>query len=297
MIDLSERLTFLHGDCVTQMQSLPDRSIDAIVTDPPYPEIDRPYGTLSEPDWLDLMSNVCAEAKRVLKPTGSAVFIIAPNTKKLGQMRAWPYRFILDILDNWNLVQDIYWWNFATIPSAGSERNVGLLRYSVKFCVWAGPPNCYRNQAAVLWTESQTNLAMRSSGRVTNELKQNPSGHHTREKRMVETAAERGGVTPFNLLPFSGNGQHAEGHGARTPLGLCHWFVRYLCPPQGTVLDPFCGMGTVGAAALHQGKKFIGIDQSADYLAIAQKELSEYWQPRTKRGRRPLHPQEGKKKK
>lgn len=94
---------------------------------------------------------------------------------------------------------------------------------------------------------------------------------------MVDTAAERGGVTPFNLLPFSGNGQHAEGHGARTPLQLCHWLVRYLCPAQGTVLDPFCGMGTVGAAALHQGKKFIGIDQSEEYLQVAKSELYNYF--------------------
>jgi hypothetical protein len=40
------------------------------------------------------------------------------------------------------------------------------------------------------------------------------------------------------------------------------------------VLDPFCGSGTTGAVALKNGASFIGIEPSADYLALARKRIS-----------------------
>jgi DNA modification methylase len=40
------------------------------------------------------------------------------------------------------------------------------------------------------------------------------------------------------------------------------------------VLDPFVGSGTCGVAALRLGRRFIGIDVSATYLAEAEKKLA-----------------------
>jgi DNA modification methylase len=72
------------------MKKLAAKSIDAIITDPIYPEIDREYGRLTERQWHALMREVVAECRRVLKPKGSAVFILQPNAEKIGQMRLWP---------------------------------------------------------------------------------------------------------------------------------------------------------------------------------------------------------------
>jgi len=47
-------------------------SIDAIITKSIYPEVNREYGRITEEEWLDLMTVVVEESKRVLKPTGSA---------------------------------------------------------------------------------------------------------------------------------------------------------------------------------------------------------------------------------
>jgi site-specific DNA-methyltransferase (adenine-specific) len=49
----------------------------------------------------------------------------------------------------------------------------------------------------------------------------------------------------------------------------------------GTVLDPFCGSGTVGAVALRMGRNFIGIELYDEFKAIAEKRCSdveEYFQ-------------------
>jgi DNA modification methylase len=44
-------------------------------------------------------------------------------------------------------------------------------------------------------------------------------------------------------------------------------------PVPCVVLDPFCGSGTVGAVALSQGRKFIGIDLNAQYLLLTKSRL------------------------
>ena len=53
-----------------------------------------------------------------------------------------------------------------------------------------------------------------------------------------------------------------------------HDLMRYLCrlvtPPGGTVLDPFCGSGSTGKAAVREGFGFIGIEREAEYARIAR---------------------------
>ena len=63
----------IHGDCRKELKTLSDNSVDLILTDPPYPEIDREYGRMTEADWHDLMKTVVIEGRRVLKPSGSMV--------------------------------------------------------------------------------------------------------------------------------------------------------------------------------------------------------------------------------
>ena len=41
------------------------------------------------------------------------------------------------------------------------------------------------------------------------------------------------------------------------------------------VLDPFCGSGTTGVAALRYGRQFIGIDNCEEYLSISEKRLKK----------------------
>ncbi len=43
-----------------------------------------------------------------------------------------------------------------------------------------------------------------------------------------------------------------------------------MTPPNGIVLDPFMGSGSTGKACAYEGFEFIGIEQSSEYVAIAQ---------------------------
>lgn len=257
---MSSRHAIRRGDCRQVLTEIPDGSVDAMITDPPYPEVDRDYGRFSESEWFDLMTGVVEESRRILKPSGSAVFLLQPNSKHVGQMRLWPWRFALWLGEAWNIVQDHYWWNFATVPTVHCQRRYGLARPSVKWALWAGAPDCYRNQDEVLWTESDAQAANNRSQRA---LKY-PSGHHLDIGRIAQTSKRRGGVTPFNLLPLANtnsvSGAGAKGHGAGTPLEWCRWWVRYIVPPRGVVVDPFCGSGTMLVACDEEDRHCIGIE-------------------------------------
>ena len=259
----------IRGDCRQKMKMLESESIHLIITDPPYPEVNREYGKLSEKEWHDLMQSVVVEAKRIVKPTGSAVIILQPNYKKVGQMRLWLWEFVLWAAKEWNLVQDVYWWAIDSLPAAGTNRRQGLLRQSTKMCVWLGSPNCYRNQDAVLWQPSDGHAARKWSDRA---LKNRPSGHSVRDGRTIETSVERGGTTPFNLLPIPNvDTRAAADHPATTPYELASWWCRYLLPEGGTLLDPFCGSGTMLQAGLDTGgTHVIGIDKVEKYLATTR---------------------------
>lgn len=48
-----------------------------------------------------------------------------------------------------------------------------------------------------------------------------------------------------------------------------------VCAPEGTVLDPFTGSGSTGVAALTSGRDFVGIELSKAYAHTARERLSE----------------------
>jgi DNA modification methylase len=55
-------------------------------------------------------------------------------------------------------------------------------------------------------------------------------------------------------------------HFATFPEKLVEPCVKAGCPPDGVVLDPFAGSGTVGRVANRLGRRAVLIDLSADYI-------------------------------
>lgn len=265
--------TLLHGDAVENLSSIPDGSADVVLFDPPYPGIKRPYGMISEDEWHALMDSVLQQCRRILKPQSSVVMIIQPNYEVVGRMRLWPWKFVVraaESWEDWGLIQDVYSFAPNAPPCGGVERSIGLLRTSVKWCVWLGPSDCYRNQDAVLDAPSP-----HTAHRMDNRQQVHPSGLRFNLTGIYKAFAERGGVTPRNLLAFPvGTPVDRQGHPAVTQYRLAEWWCRYLLPPNGILIDPFCGSGTTLAAALNCGaSRVIGIDKEQDYLELAQRRV------------------------
>jgi site-specific DNA-methyltransferase (adenine-specific) len=97
---------------------------------------------------------------------------------------------------------------------------------------------------------------------------------------------------PYGTLAYSGGAQGAEGRGEDAytegqgiglnnlkqrknthptvkPTALMQYLCRLVTQPNGLVLDPFCGSGSTGKAALSEGFRFVGIDLDATHTTIA----------------------------
>lgn len=72
-------------------------------------------------------------------------------------------------------------------------------------------------------------------------------------------------------------------HPTTKPISLMRYLVRLVTPPGGVVLDPFCGSGTTGCAAVLEGFRFIGIEKESEYAEIAEARI-QHWMKKRKRG-------------
>lgn len=60
------------------------------------------------------------------------------------------------------------------------------------------------------------------------------------------------------------------GYPTQKPLALLDMLVEACCPPDGIVLDPFCGSGTTLVAAQRLGRRFIGVDCNPAAVTLAR---------------------------
>lgn len=65
-------------------------------------------------------------------------------------------------------------------------------------------------------------------------------------------------------------------HPTIKPVSLMSHLIKLVTPIGGIVLDPFMGSGTTGIAAVINDYDFIGIEQSAEYIEIAESRIKHY---------------------
>jgi site-specific DNA-methyltransferase (cytosine-N4-specific) len=128
-----------------------------------------------------------------------------------------------------------YWFDLDAVrePATTADRNGERASYY--------PPQAGNDPQ---WTRATS--GNRSAGLPLNELGRNP-----------------GDVWTVPTAPF------AAAHFAVMPLALAERCILAGCKPGGTVLDPFSGSGTTGLAATRHGRRYVGIDLSADYLDLS----------------------------
>jgi site-specific DNA-methyltransferase (adenine-specific) len=75
----------------------------------------------------------------------------------------------------------------------------------------------------------------------------------------------------WNVSRVCGTFHEREGfHGCQMPLGVLDRIVKASSNPGDIVLDPFNGSGTTAVSAAMLGRKYVGIDQSAEYVKFAR---------------------------
>lgn len=65
-------------------------------------------------------------------------------------------------------------------------------------------------------------------------------------------------------------------HSTVKSIVLMRHLVKLITPPNGIVLEPFCGSGTTAEAAMLEGFRFIAIEQDADYCRLIESRLTRH---------------------
>ncbi len=96
-------------------------------------------------------------------------------------------------------------------------------------------------------------------------------------RKEKDAGCERLPRRALDLFPSGDvSGDARNFHPTVKPLDLMRWLVRLLCPPGGVVLDPTAGSGSTGAAAVLEGRRFVGIELEAAYLEIAAARIAHH---------------------
>jgi site-specific DNA-methyltransferase (adenine-specific) len=226
------------GDCIDVMRTLAPGSIDAVITSPPYAmQRKATYGGVPEADYPAWTVAWMSEVRRLLKPDGSVVINIRPHVRG-GQISDYTLRTRLALReDGWCECEELIWHKPTSAPM-GHPKRPRRAWESLHWFAKHGRPFCDAKAAG-----DRTKFPGRTSGGI--------GGPHVSNLSGLALPDQRARVRDIaSIPPYAG--RDAD-HPAPYPPALAEWVGKLICPPSGTILDPFNGSGSTGVAAVRNG--------------------------------------------
>jgi len=262
-----EAITLHHGKAQEVARTLPDRSVDCIVTSPPYYML-RDYGSEGqygmEPTlaaYVENMRDLFYEFQRVLADDGTLWINLGDSYRKSKQLQGVPWRVAFALQDDgWILRNSIIWHKPNAMPESTKDRLRGT--YEQVF-LFAKSPKYHFGLDAIRVPHAPVSIARAGRARKTAYAPDGQTPGKRKETTPNSLGANPGDVWSIPTKPFK------EAHSAVMPPELARRCVLAGSKPGGIVLDPFSGSGTTGMVAREAGRKYVGIDISADYLKLS----------------------------
>lgn len=304
--DNSNRWALVEGDSLQLLAGLPDQSVDAVITDPPYGlgfaghTWDRPAsasGSGPAAAFTAWTTRWAAECRRILKPGGHLLAFGAPRTF---------HRLVCGIEDGGLEIRDVVMWLYGSgVPK--SRRLPGGLGTALKPAyepVLLARAPLAGTVAATLAGYGTGGLDIATTaigGRrwpanlaLSHGVDCQPAGCEP-DCPVALLDRHRPDVQPSRFF-YAAKASHAERnagcqqlpqtvgqvysqqkprrpaanlHPTVKPVAVMQWLVRLVCPPGGVVLDPFAGSGTTGVATLAEERRFFGLEREGAYVDIA----------------------------
>ena len=240
---------FIQGDCVTEMRKLPAKSVDLIVTSPPY-NAGKAYKSYSDKLSLEAYREFAKEwvgaAAHCLSDTGS--FWLNVGYTKLGPNETLPLTYLYHpIAEEFGLrlVQEIVW------------HNEGGMAYKKRFS--------HRTERWMWFAKDCDNLTFNlddvrdSTFNRTVDRRNNPLGKNPTDYWYFD-----------RVVGGNGAGSEKTAHPCQFPRAMIERIVKACSNPSDTVLDPFGGSGTTAVVAAKHGRQAISIELDPDYHRISQ---------------------------
>ena len=252
------------GDCVKVMSSLPDESVDGIVTSPPYAmQRKTTYGGVPEKDYPEWTVRWMSEARRVLKQDGSAIINIRPHIRN-GVISDYVLRTRLALReDGWAELEELIWHKKGGAPLGSIRRP----RRSWESLLWYGKHGAAYSAPKAAGAET-TRLGL-SGGRRGDHV--GARQFNANGSKVVGRARVADVVTMSTRMNANSDG--LNDHPAPYPWQLAEWCGKLIIPDGGTILDPFSGSASTGVAAIRNGWNYIGIDSSEEYVSMSARRL------------------------
>lgn len=238
----------IHGDCLEKMKLIPDGSIDAIITDPPYGTTACKWDSVIpfEPMWEQL--------KRIIKPNGAIVlFGSQPFTSAL-------------IMSNVKMFKYCWVWEKDKATNHLNAR-IMPMRKTEDISVFCDGRATYNPQ---LVDKPAENI------RPSTAKRKQADNYGTMTKESVRTIPVDKSY-PNEILKFRGcfGDKGKSLHPTQKPVPLLEYLIKTYTNEGETVLDFTMGSGTTGVAWINTGRNFIGIEKDDKYFEIAKKRIIE----------------------
>ena len=251
--------TIIQGDSAEVLKSIPESSIDLVVTSPPYDQI-RDYNGFT----LDLHA-IGEQLYRVVKPGGVVAMVIQDSTKNFAKTLT-SFRTIVDWCDNVGFKM------FETViyHKNGTEGAWWTHRFRVDHEYM---PIFFKGDRPSYFNKEPLKIPSKWGGRVmTGSGNRRTSGETTKTvTRPINLMKCRG--TVWDYMMAGDKNPLKRKHPAVFPDKIPFDFIQCFCPPGGVVLDPFLGCGSTAVTAKGLGRNYIGIDISAQYCALAEERV------------------------
>ena len=242
------------ADCLQTLRRIPDRSIQLVISDPPY--------NISVADWDDLAHYVdwagkwLSEVERVLSPSGSLVLFGGlqyqgeAGSGDLLSLMGWMRQ------NSRMLLANLIIWNYPN--GMGAQRFFANRHEEIAW--FAKTPKYYFDLDAVRQPLDPQILEI-----------------YKRDKRLNAENLEKG-INPTNVwkIPrLNGNSRERVGHPTQKPKGLIERLIRSLSFPGSTVLDFFAGSGVTARVAIETRRHSICSDADEAFLIYFRRQLAQ----------------------
>ncbi|HEY5406290.1 MAG TPA: site-specific DNA-methyltransferase [Ginsengibacter sp.] len=285
---LKELNKIYKGDCsilLADKNLFPTKSVDLIVTSPPYAEKRKStYGGIHPDKYVEWFEPISKELYRVLKDRGSFILNIKEHPKN-GERGTYVLELILEMKkQGWFWIEEYCWYKKNAFPGKWPNR----FRDSWERCLhFTKSKNFKMYQDAVKvpigdWAEK------RFKSMSENDFVRHISKNNSHLGRNVSNWLKKKKVYPHNVLLFQEEHRLYVGnvietavnvtnkkHSAIFPVELPTWFIRLFTQENDVVLDPFLGSGTTAVAASLNTRKYIGIELKKEYFEEATKNVEE----------------------